>query len=205
MCWITILFGRAIGLLLVGTLLDAKFALRITSQPLDFVIAVFDIDPLIVLFHPGVDVFHIKRDDLAQARDLLLQIMDGGLEKRLQEAMIEMVLLVAQPPIAGNGARDIEAIGLAEIEVGTKAQFEHQEGMIQQVGAAARRAQQMFVDADERGFEVGTLGMAGTAWAARLGWIIKEGEVGMVALHDGISSAHALQGGLVKWRQSALM
>ncbi len=76
--------------------------------------------------------------------------------------------------------------------------------MIQQVGAPAWRAGEMFMDADERGFEVGTIGMSGTAWAARLGRIdvapLKEGEVGLVALHDGISITYALQGGLVKWR-----
>lgn len=64
----------------------------------------------------------------------------------------------------------------------------------------------MFVDAHQGGFEVGTGRMTGTAWSALVRWIdvvpFKEGEAGTVALHDGISSAHALQRGLVKGRQN---
>src|SRR5207245_2330298 len=64
----------------------------------------------------------------------------------------------------------------------------------------------MFVDAHQRGFEVGTGGMTGTAWSARLRWIevapLKESEAGTIALYDRINIAHALHGGLVKGWQN---
>lgn len=38
----------------------------------------------IVLFDPGVDMFRIEGDDLAQARDRLLQLVDDVLKKRTE-------------------------------------------------------------------------------------------------------------------------
>src|SRR5205085_11636898 len=80
---------------------------------------------------------------------------------------------------------------------------EDQQRMIQQIGPPARRREVVFADPDQGGFEIGTRGMCRMTWSTLAGRInaapVKEGEVGTVALHDGIGSAHLLQGGVVKW------
>src|SRR2546421_9048172 len=96
-----------------------------------------------------------------------------------------------------------EAIGLREIQVRTKAEFEHQQGMIEQVGSPARRREVVFADPDQGGFEIGARRMSGSAWPALARRIdaapVKEGEASTIALYDGVGVAHLLQGGLVKW------
>lgn len=60
----------------------------------------------------------------------------------------------------------------------------------------------MFVDPDQGGFQVGTLGMGRMAWPAQRGRIdaapVKEGEQRAVAVHDGISIDEGVHGLLVK-------
>jgi hypothetical protein len=46
--------------------------------------------------------------------------------------LIQEALLLTQPAIAGQGALHVKAVGLPAIEDGTKAQLEHQQGMLQQ-------------------------------------------------------------------------
>lgn len=64
--------GGAIGLLLVAAAFDAELAVGIACQSLVFVIAVFDVDALIVFLHPGVDMLDIEGHRFAQSRDLFL-------------------------------------------------------------------------------------------------------------------------------------
>ena len=86
--------------------------------------------------------------------------------------------------------------------MGTKAQFQHEQGVIQQVRTPAWCGTQMFADAHQQGFEVGTLGMTRIAWPAlarRIDGIpVKEGEERAVALHDRIGGHEVLQSWLVK-------
>jgi hypothetical protein len=44
-------------------------------------------------------------------------------------------LFLTQPTIGGHGALDIEALGLADVEEGKKARFEHQQWMLHQEAA----------------------------------------------------------------------
>ena len=98
---------------------------------------------------------------------------------------------------------DPQAIGLADVQVRTKAQFEHEQGMIQQVGAPTRRGAEVFADPDEKSLDVGAGRMGGASWARGLGWRIQgrpveEGEERAVALHNGIGVEELAQRGLVK-------
>jgi hypothetical protein len=72
---------------------------------------------------------------------------------------------------AGHRFGHIKAIGLREVQVRTKAQFEHQQGMIEQVGTPTRRREQLFADPDQRGFEIGARRMGWPSWPAFLRWI----------------------------------
>ncbi len=106
-------------------------------------------------------------------------------------------------PHTGHGFGHLKAIGLGQIDMRTKAQFQHEQGMIEQVGAPARGGEQVFADPDQRRFEIGTRRMGGAtraAWARRInGAPVKEGEAGTVALHHWVGVTHLLQGGRVKW------
>jgi len=78
---------------------------------------------------------HIQGHELAEARDLFAQDLDGLDEQGLQHRLLACALFLTQPTIGGHGALDIEAIGLADVEEGTKAQFERQQGMLHQEAA----------------------------------------------------------------------
>ncbi len=67
-----LLCGGAIGLLLVGTAFDAKPTIGVAGQPLRFVVAILDVDALVILFDPGVEVLDIESHRFAQPRDLCL-------------------------------------------------------------------------------------------------------------------------------------
>jgi hypothetical protein len=98
---------------------------------------------------------------------------------------------------AGNGFVHIEAIGLVEVEMRTKAQFEHQQRVIEQVGPPAWGRQDIFADPDQGGFEISALGMSRIAWTALAGRIdgapVEESEAGTVALHNGVGIDHLAQ------------
>ena len=104
---------------------------------------------------------------------------------------------------AGDRFGHVEAIGLREVDVRAKAQFEHQQRMIEQVGTPTRGGEVVFADPDQGRFEIGARGMGRPAWPTPGRYIdgapVKEGETLAVALHDGIGVAHLLDGGLVKW------
>ena len=71
------LFGGAIGLLLVGALLDTQTAIGITCGLLLFVIALRHVGARIVLTDMGIDVGDIKSHHLAQVGDFALERMHG--------------------------------------------------------------------------------------------------------------------------------
>src|SRR5579859_3306331 len=90
--------------------------------------------------------------------------------------MIELAQLLAQPEAGGQGGFHIEAVGLAGIKHQLEAQLDHQERMLEQKGAQVRRVAQAFLNADEKGFEIGAQGMTVRA--------SKGGALGVPALHD---------------------
>jgi hypothetical protein len=62
--------SRSLGLVLIGAAFDAELAVRITSQAFGFVIALGDVDALIIFFDPGVNRLDIEGDGFAQAGNL---------------------------------------------------------------------------------------------------------------------------------------
>jgi len=55
---------------LIGTPFDAELAIGIAGEDLRFVVAVCDVDALVIFLDPGIDVLHIESTDFAQAGDL---------------------------------------------------------------------------------------------------------------------------------------
>jgi hypothetical protein len=198
---LTRLFG-AIGLLLVGRAFDAYPTIGIALGLALLAEAVFHRDARVVLFDIGIDMLDIVGHHLAQAGDLGLEGMHRLSEQLGQQVGIEPLEDVIQMARARHGLGHIEAIRLVQVEVGTKAQFQHEQRVIQQVGPPAWGGTQMFADPDQQGFEVGTLGMtgiAGSAWARRIDGIpVEEGEERAVTLHHRIGGYEVLHGQLVK-------
>ncbi len=75
---------------------------------------------------------HVKGHDLAETQGLFTQGLHHLNEQSLQHGLLEGALFLTQPASSRHGALDIEAIGLADVEEQTKAQFEHQQGMLHQ-------------------------------------------------------------------------
>ena len=82
-------FDGAIGLHLVGTLLDARSAIEVIRRDMGDIKATFDIDMRVVLAHPRKNVFHVIGDDFSQAGDLGLQGAHRGLQERVQQILIK--------------------------------------------------------------------------------------------------------------------
>ena len=196
-------FGGAIGLHLVGTRFDAQPAFGVVLGLLVFLEAFGNIGTKVVLFHVGVDVLDIVGDDFARARNFPLQGLHALCKQVRQQALIQGFEHGVQMTHAGDGVCHVEAVGLRQVDVGAKAQFKHQERMIEQVGTPARSREVVLADPDQRRFEIGARWMGRPTWPTPGRWIdgapVKEGEAGTVALHDGIGVAHLLYGGLVKW------
>ena len=196
--------GGAIGLLLVGGAFDAQRAIGVACELLIFLEALFDVGTRVVLFDVGVDVGDIEGHGFAQARDFLTQSLDGGDEQGLQHGLREGTLFLGEPASRGHGALDIKAVGLAAIEHGTKAQLEHEEGMLHQVAAQLGTMLEPFLDFEQQCLDIGAVGM-GTL--ARLGRLkqrlryrapIEEGEEAAEALDNWVIGLHERQGVLVK-------
>ncbi len=83
-----------------------------------------------------------------------------------------------------------------------RSKFEHQEGMIEQVGTPARRGAEMFADAHQQSLDVGAGWMGGAAGTRGLSWRlqggpVEEGEERAVAVHHGIGVQELAQRRLV--------
>ncbi len=114
------LFRRTIGLLLVGGAFDAQLASGVPCGLLIFLEALFDLGTRVVLFDVGINVGDIEGHRFAQARDFLAQGLDGGDEQGLQHGLREGALFLGEPASSGHGALDIKAVGLGDIEHGTR-------------------------------------------------------------------------------------
>ena len=104
----------------------------------------------------------IKGHRLAEARDLVLESGHRGLQESLQQIIIEAMQLLAQPGGRGNGLLDIKAIGLGWVQVQAKAQFDDQQGMLHEEAPQLAGVAHAFADAQQKGFEVGALGVSGS-------------------------------------------
>ena len=193
--FLALLFG-AIGLLLIDAFFDAQPTIGIAFGLLIFLEAFADIGAPVVFFDPGVDMGHVEGHDLAQTRDLFAQGLHGFEEEGLQHRLLEAALFLAQPASRGHGALDIEAVGLADIEDGTKAQFEHQQGMLHEEAAQARAGGQVFLHLEQESLDVSTLWVSSLARLRGVKrWFgddspLKERKEGTVALHDRVMLKH---------------
>jgi hypothetical protein len=147
-----------------------------------------------------------SRHDVTEAGDFLFEGLHALGQQVGQQPGVQIAQDVVQVADAGNGFGHIEAIGLGEVDVWAKAQFQDQEWVIQQVGPPAWRGEEMFLDPDQGRFDIGTLGMPRIAWPALTGRIdrapVKESEPGAIALHDGVNLAHLIESRLVKRTQN---
>ncbi len=126
-----------VGLFNVGTLFDADLAVRIARGLAVCAEAILHRDAWVVFAHVGVDVLDVVGDDLAQAGDFLAQGVHALLEHVGEVPSIEAAKPGIQPAHAGDGRGHVEAVGLGHVEVGTEAEFEDQERVIEQVSAPA--------------------------------------------------------------------
>ena len=114
---------------------------------IDRVVGTLNIDAWIVFAHPGIDVLHIEGHGFAHARNFLPKGMDGGMEEILQKRAIQLLQLLAQPICTRNALLGIKTIRLAGIEDQTKAQFNHQQGMLEQKVPQVRGVAHVLLDA----------------------------------------------------------
>jgi hypothetical protein len=77
----------------------------------------------------------------------------------LQQRPVEVAQFLSEPVPTGKGALGIKAIGSAWVQGQMEAQFEDEQGMFEQKIPEVRGVDQAFVDAYQKGFEVGTLWM----------------------------------------------
>lgn len=122
----------------------------------------------IVFAHPGILVFDIEGHDLTQPRDCFLQGAHRGVEEVLQVAVLKRALFFAQPAFTGHGPLHIKAIRQIAVEHRTKAQFQHQQGMLDQKGAHLATIVVALLDFHEQGFDVGAFGMWAFARSGRI-------------------------------------
>jgi hypothetical protein len=147
---------------------------------------------------------HVEGHDLAQTWDLFAQGLHGLQQQGLQHGLLEAALFLAQPASAGHGALDIEARGLADIQDGTKAQFQQKPGMLHEKATQARTGGQVFLHLEQQRLDVGALGVGsfaglrGVNGGFRHHMPLKERKEGAGALHDRVMFKHEGQGLLVK-------
>jgi hypothetical protein len=154
------LFGGPIGLFLVGGAFDAQGAIRITGQRFGFVVAIGDVGPFIIFFDPGVDVFHVEGDHLAECRDLFFEIADGGMQKGLQQGGIKGTQFLGEPKATRERFLCIKAVGRRRVKMQVKAQLNDEQGMSEQKRAELGHVEHALPDADEKRLEVRRDGMA---------------------------------------------
>ncbi|HET7637680.1 MAG TPA: hypothetical protein VFK47_02975, partial [Ktedonobacteraceae bacterium] len=171
-------FRGAISLLLIVAAFDAHFAVWVACGLLVFTEAITQSHARIVLFDPGVDMLDIKGDDFPQAGDLVLESANRGVQEGLQQGRITGAQFLAQPPVTRKGVVAVKAVRGAGIQCKLKAQFDDEQGMLEEEAAQVTGVDQAFADADEEGFEVGTFGMSrSSASRALLLALLDEGPI----------------------------
>ncbi len=168
------------------------------------VIAVSDIRFQVVFLHPGIDMRDIDGHSLAQGGDFLLEGLDGLAQQRTRQRIVQRLLLVAQPAVAGYGLRHIKSIELGRISHRVKAQFQHQQRMLEQKAAQLGHVGFVFTQLDQQRLEIGCFGMWRLAGPRSLGRAlrylapIQQGEERSIALHNRVVFKLRCQPTLVK-------
>jgi len=149
-------------------------------------------------------VLDINRDGGAQAGDLVLEGVDGPTQQRLEQHIVQVLLPVAQPTRTGDGALDINAIGLCQGGHRMEADLQHEERMIDEKGAQVRDVLLVLTELDQQrldigGRRVGRGARAGTG-GERHGQHepIQQSEQRAVALHDWIVQTQTGEGVLIQ-------
>ncbi|HEY1354303.1 MAG TPA: hypothetical protein VGF67_32230 [Ktedonobacteraceae bacterium] len=146
----------------------------------------------------------IEGDDFPEARDLVLEGVDGASKHVREQSSIKLVELLAEPKAGGQGLLDIEAMRVAGSEDEVKARFDHKQRVFDEKGAQLGRGEEALTDTDEEGFEVGRFGMSGPASERLLALPslddgpIEGGEKGAVVFDHVIMFEHGGDGRLVK-------
>ncbi len=124
----------------------------------------------------------------------------------MQDALLQDLLLFAQPAVGWHRFGHVKAVGQVAIELGAEAQGQHEQGMGEQKATQLRTGGEAFLDFEQEGFDIGTLRMGslagprGVERGFRNDVPVKEGKEGTVALHNGIMLHEQDHGSLVKRR-----
>src|SRR5258708_28973800 len=81
------------------------------------------------------------------------------MQEALEQRGMEAAQLFAQPAQAGHGACHIEAVGLRRIQHKMEAKLDDEQGMLEEEAVQLAGVHEPFALADQKRFEVGTLGM----------------------------------------------
>jgi hypothetical protein len=73
----------------------------------------------------------------------------------LQEALVKGAQFLAQSLLTGKRVVDIEAIGSTWGQFQMEAQFDDEQGMLEQKATKLTGVDQSFADANQKGFEIG--------------------------------------------------
>src|SRR5579859_2444578 len=92
------------------------------------------------------------RYDLAQARDLGLQIANSRMQEGLEQGGIEGAQFLSQPVLARKGLLTVEAIESTEIKFEMKAYIDDQQRMFEQEASELIGGDHAFADANQKGF-----------------------------------------------------
>ena len=120
----------------------------------------------------------------------------------MQDALLQDLLLFAQPASGRHRFGHVKAVGQVAIELGAKIQGQHEQGMGEQKATQLRTGGEAFLDFEQEGFDIRTLGMGslarprGVDGGFRNHTPVKEGKEGTVALHNGIMFHEQ---GMVRW------
>jgi len=153
------LCDRAVGLDRVGAPCDANPALRIACGLAVVVKAIEQGDAGMVFCDPRGEVRDIEGDDLTQSRDVLREGRNRGWEQIAHAFVSTVVVLLAEPAVARNGARDSETRGVGGIPHRHQASCTHEEGMFEEQAAHLGQRDVVFAARDKQGLDGGGFGM----------------------------------------------
>jgi len=115
--------------------------------------AIGDGSPLMVLLHPGIPRCDVEGDRVAQARNLVVQRVNGSVSQGVEQGAVEGAHCVAEPVIARQGLLSITTVGWMGITDEGKAECENQKRMAKHRAAQVGSGAHAFPDADEDGVE----------------------------------------------------
>lgn len=126
------------------------------------------------------------------------------MQQVLQHHLVELAQFLAQPVATGKGALDIKAVRSTWVKLQLEAQFDDEQGMLDEKVSELAAVDQAFLDAHQKGFEVGAFGVRRppTRRALRLPLLdegaIEQGEQRAIVSDHGIMSEQLRHGRLVK-------